>query len=80
MEIDCPKCGRENWLENQSKCLACGAVLRRCVDCTHYDRGKLYCNSLKTDISLHEAENPGTLDISASCQSYDPYARVLHKK
>ena len=79
MEIDCPKCGAENWLENQSKCLACGAVLRRCADCTHYDRKQSYCDSIRSDITLHEAENPGVLATSANCRFYSPLGRVIHR-
>ena len=79
MEIDCPKCGTENWLENQSKCLACGAVLRRCADCSLYDRTRSYCDSIKSDISPHEAENPGPLALSTNCRFSRPLARVIHK-
>lgn len=79
MQIDCPKCGTENWLENQSKCFSCGAVLRRCVDCTHYDRQQTYCDSIRSEISLYEAENPGVLATSANCQSYRPVARLIHR-
>ena len=80
MEIDCPKCGTENWLENQNRCFACGAVLRRCADCTQYDREKRFCTAIKTDIELHEAESPGVLASSATCQFYRPFARVLHSR
>jgi len=54
MEIHCPNCGAENWLENQSRCLRCNAVLRRCVDCANYDAGKQTCTNLGTDVHEHQ--------------------------
>ncbi len=70
MDIKCPSCGAENWLENQSRCFQCNAVLRRCVDCTNYDRGKQTCASRATDVGLHEAENPSVLSCSTKCPEY----------
>ena len=79
MEINCPKCGRENWLENQSRCFSCGAVLRRCTDCTRYKRDEHYCSVTKDEIGLFESEKPGPLATSANCQSYDPQPRMFPK-
>ena len=70
MEIDCPNCGAENWLENQSRCLRCNAVLRRCVDCTNYDAGKQTCTNLGTDVDLDEAEDPTALSMSTNCTGF----------
>ena len=79
MEIDCPKCGAENWLENQSRCLSCGAILRRCADCESFDRKGSYCNSIKSDIGPDEVENPRLLSSSSNCQFYRPLPRVIHR-
>ena len=70
MEIVCPKCGADNWLENQSRCLRCGAVLRRCVDCDHYDAGTQTCTNLGTDVGLDEAEDPTALSLSTNCTGF----------
>lgn len=70
MDIKCPNCGAENWLENQSRCFHCNAVLRRCIDCTNYVRGTEMCRTLATDVALHEAEHPSVLSCSTKCPSY----------
>ena len=70
MDIKCPSCGAENWLENQSRCFQCNAVLRRCIDCTNYERGTETCRTLATDVALHEAEHPSVLSCSTKCPSY----------
>ncbi len=70
MELNCPMCGLENWLENQSRCLACGAILRRCADCASYDAGRELCRRLSIDVDRYEAENPGVLSNSTNCSGY----------
>ncbi len=75
MEIKCPVCGTGNWLENQSRCFHCGAVLRRCVDCTVYDRSHQLCRALKTDIGGDEAEHPSLLSVSTNCARYQQAVR-----
>lgn len=70
MDIKCPACGTENWLENQSRCFKCNAVLRRCADCANYDRRRQTCRTLDTDVDLHEAEHPSVLSISAKCPGF----------
>ena len=52
MDIKCPSCGAENWLENQSRCFHCSEVLRRCIDCANYDRSHRSCQSLDTDVAI----------------------------
>lgn len=74
MLIGCRACGAENWLENQPRCFQCGAILRRCIDCGHYDRAKATCRRLNDGIDLHEAEHPSLLATSTNCQSYRPVA------
>jgi hypothetical protein len=71
VQIKCSKCGAENWLENQSKCLQCGAVLRRCLDCANYQRTRQWCTSLDTDIELREAEQPSALASSVNCPKFN---------
>lgn len=73
MEILCPQCGAENWLENQSRCFQCGTVLRRCVDCSHYDSAEHFCRNLESEIDLGEAEHPTLLATSTSCDRYRRY-------
>lgn len=70
MQIPCPKCGATNWLENETKCHLCGAVLRRCIDCANFDREKLWCRVLQFDVMMRTATNPSLLASSVSCRSY----------
>lgn len=70
MDVKCAKCGAENWLENQSRCLACDAILRRCADCTNYDTAQEKCRPLDTDVDSYEAENPSLLSMSTNCLNY----------
>ena len=70
MEVACPKCGTENWLENQSRCLACNAVLRRCIDCYGYDANREACRVVGAEVDRHEAEDPSALSISTNCANY----------
>jgi phage FluMu protein Com len=70
VEVKCPNCGAVNWLENQSRCLKCDSVLRRCADCAHYDAPSERCSSLSTDIDGYEAEHPSLLSISTNCPGY----------
>ena len=70
MEVKCHKCGTENWLENQSRCLACDAVLRRCADCANYESSRECCRTLGAEVDRREAENPSLLSISTNCLGY----------
>jgi len=76
VDILCPSCGVENWLENQSRCLQCQAILRRCVDCGNYDRGKRFCRALDTEIGPQEAASPTLLSTSTNCQTYRSLGRA----
>lgn len=76
MEIKCPVCGTENWLENQSRCFRCNAVLRRCVDCVSYDRTRELCRALDAEIPGQEAEHPSLLSVSTNCPQYRPNLRA----
>jgi rRNA maturation protein Nop10 len=70
VEIKCPKCGAENWLENQSRCLACDAILRRCSDCASYNAAGERCNKFGSEIERREADNPSLLSSSTNCLGY----------
>lgn len=70
MEVNCPKCGTRNWLENQSRCLACDTILRRCADCTNYQAAAAQCRALSADVDNYEAQNPSLLSISTNCAGY----------
>lgn len=70
MTIICPKCGAENWLENQSRCFRCEAVLRRCADCGNYDPKKQQCRALGEEVDAYEAQNPSILSTSTNCMQY----------
>lgn len=70
VEIKCPSCGTENWLENQSRCFQCDSVLRRCIDCRNYDRGRQRCHALDADVDLNEAQQPSLLSVSTNCPRF----------
>lgn len=76
MDVSCPKCGAENWLENQSRCLACDAILRRCADCTHYDASQEKCRTTAAEVDSYEAGNPSLLSVSTNCLNYRCAQRV----
>ncbi len=72
MEVLCYECGAENWLENEVRCRGCGAVLRRCIDCSSYDRQTEACQSQKIEIDAYEAEHPSLLGTSTNCHQFRP--------
>lgn len=76
MDVKCPKCGAENWLDNQSRCLTCDAILRRCADCTGYDSSLEKCRTLNTEIDRYESQNPSLLSTSTNCPGYRCAQRV----
>ncbi len=76
MDVNCPKCGAQNWLDNQSRCFQCNAVLRRCIDCANYERSAETCKALSTDVDLYEAENPSLLSCSTNCTNFSFLGRA----
>jgi len=70
VDVKCPSCGTENWLENQSQCFKCGAVLRRCVDCANYDGERQVCRTTQAEVDSRDAERPGLLSVSTNCPGY----------
>jgi hypothetical protein len=76
MQIQCPKCKTWNWLENEKQCHICQTVLRRCIDCSHFDQAKLVCRIHDFDMTKRQAEEPTLLSTSASCLTYEYYHAV----
>lgn len=76
MDVLCHKCGAQNWLENQSRCLQCSAILRRCVDCANYDKRTRQCSALRAEIDVSDAESPSLLSTSTNCREYRPALRA----
>jgi hypothetical protein len=74
VEINCPSCGTRNWLENQSRCFRCNAILRRCVNCANYDRRQRLCRLHNIEIDRNEAQSPSLLSSSTNCQAFRPAA------
>ena len=72
MEVLCYQCGGENWLENEIRCRACNAILRRCIDCSCYDRRTETCQDQKIEIDAYEAEHPSLLSGSTNCHQFGP--------
>jgi hypothetical protein len=70
VEIKCPNCGSENWLENQSRCLQCNAILRRCIDCAAYEQSRGWCREVQTEIDPYEAQHPSLLSTSTNCSRF----------
>lgn len=72
MVVLCYKCGAENWLENEAKCHACSAILRRCIDCESYSKPTEQCAAHRVEIDVYEAEHPSLLGTSTACRAYRP--------
>lgn len=76
MEVLCHNCGAENWLENQSRCLRCNAILRRCIDCSNYEKKSHLCRVLKAEIDFDDAASPSLLSTSTNCRDFRPAAQA----
>jgi hypothetical protein len=72
VNILCSSCRAENWLENQSRCISCEAILRRCIDCNGYEPRRRLCRKLKVEVEPNEARSPSLLSGSTSCRDYHP--------
>jgi len=53
------------------------AILRRCVDCNNFVRGRFFCRRLESDMSARQAEEPGLLSPSTNCRFYQPASRIV---
>lgn len=69
--IHCPLCGRKE-LVGSMKCMVCSTILRRCLDCGHYDRVYQRCSLTKDYVYMSEAESPKENSRSFKCADYKP--------
>ncbi len=69
--VHCPLCGRIE-LVGSLRCSVCWSVLRRCVDCGHYDRTYQRCSITDDYVYLSEAESPRDTSKSYNCDKYKP--------
>ncbi len=76
--VFCGLCGRRE-LVGSGKCSVCGSVLKRCVDCGHYDSGYQQCSFYGYYIYGSEAEMPNEDSHCFSCQEYRPKVEVKHR-
>lgn len=69
--IHCPLCGRIE-LVGAVRCSVCWTILRRCIDCGHYDDENALCRSRAVGVARDDAEAPGEDALSYRCESYLP--------
>jgi ParB family transcriptional regulator, chromosome partitioning protein len=73
--VFCGLCGRRE-LVGSGKCSVCGSVLKRCVDCGHYDKNFQQCGFYGFYIYGSEAESPFEDSHSCGCDKYTPKVDV----
>jgi len=73
--VFCSLCGRRE-LIGSLKCSVCGTVLKRCVDCGHYDANYQQCGVHGFYVYLSEAESPNEESQSCRCPDYKPRVEV----
>lgn len=69
--IHCPLCGRIE-LIGSLRCSVCWSVLRRCLDCGHYDQSYQKCSKLGYAVFMSDAESPDEQSYSYKCEDYTP--------
>jgi ParB family transcriptional regulator, chromosome partitioning protein len=69
--IHCPLCERVE-LIGSLRCSVCWSILRRCYDCTNYDRPHEKCSVYRFPVYINEAENPKEYSKSYQCPDYKP--------
>ena len=69
--IHCPLCGRIE-LIGGLRCGVCWTILRRCLDCGHYDKTYQRCSLTEGYVYLSEAESPKENSKSYKCADYKP--------
>ncbi len=67
----CGLCGRKE-LVGSGSCSVCGSILKRCIDCGHYDSGYGQCSFHGYYIYGSEAEMPSDDSRSVNCAEYKP--------
>lgn len=73
--VFCGLCGRRE-LVGSGKCSVCGSVLKRCIDCGHYDPAYQQCGFFGYTIYGSEAEMPLEDSHSCHCEQYKPRVEV----
>ena len=69
--IHCPLCGRIE-LIGSLRCAVCWSVLRRCLDCGHYDQSYQKCAKTGNAAFMSDAESPDENSLSYKCEHYAP--------
>lgn len=69
--VYCGLCGRRE-LVGSGKCSVCGTILKRCVDCGHYDATYQQCGFYGFYVYGSEAEMPFEDSQSVNCDKYTP--------
>ena len=73
--VFCGLCGRRE-LVGSGTCNVCGSVLKRCIECGHYDRAYQQCSFYGYYIYGSEAEMPTEDSHSFRCEQYTPKVDV----
>jgi hypothetical protein len=73
--VFCGLCGRRE-LIGSGKCSICGSILKRCIDCGHYDTSYQQCSFHGFYVYGSEAEMPGEDSQSCTCETYKPRVDV----
>jgi len=73
--IHCPLCGRIE-LIGSVRCSVCWSVLRRCLDCGHYDQSYQKCSKTGYAVFMSDAESPDENSHSYRCEHYTPRFEV----
>ena len=73
--VYCGLCGRRE-LVGSGKCSVCGSILKRCIDCGHYDKSYQQCGFYGFYVYGSEAEMPLEDSQSANCDKYTPRVDV----
>ncbi len=76
--VFCGLCGRRELIGSGS-CSVCGSVLKRCVDCGHYDSNYQQCSFHGFYVYSSEAEMPTEDSYSSRCDNYTPRVEVKPK-
>ena len=76
--VFCGLCGRRE-LVGSGTCTVCGSVLKRCIDCGHYDANYQQCSFYGYAIYASEAEMPTEECYSFRCENFRPRVEVKPK-
>lgn len=69
--IHCPMCSRIE-LIGSLKCVVCGTILRRCLDCGNYDKVYQKCGISDAYVYMSDADSPDDRSPSYQCEDYKP--------